>query len=118
MPPAPSSVNSALHSLPATQGSGLWALEGQVWSGGNWHPDTCQARRPRRLTPSAGAWLRAAGPAVGPRLQVSRAPHPAAPAPRVLAAGPFLLQKHLHLRPLLRRLQDAVSSTSGPTQGS
>lgn len=95
MPPASSSVNSALRSLPATPGSGLWALEDQVWSGGNWHPDTFQALRPRRqeqemltqagqagglrsrrLTPSAGAWLRAAGPAVGPRLQVSRAPHP------------------------------------------
>lgn len=32
--------------------------------------------RSRRLTPSAGAWLRAAGPAMGPRLQVSGAPQP------------------------------------------
>lgn len=37
--------------------------------------------RSRRLTPSAGAWLRAAWPAMGPRLQVSGAPHPP-PLPR------------------------------------
>lgn len=106
MPPAPSSVNSGRRSLPATLGSGLRAPEGQVWSGRNWHPEACQARRPRRqeqetltqarqagrpwsrrLTPSADVWLRAAGPgdgaqtAVRPAAEPPHTPHTTPPPP-------------------------------------
>lgn len=99
MPPAPSSVNSALRSprharlrAAGAGGSGLVRRElasryllspqAQASGAGDADPGWAGGRTAvQALTPSAGAWLRAAGPAMGPRLQVSGAPHPP-PLPR------------------------------------
>lgn len=139
MPPAPSSVNSALRSprharlrAAGAGGSGLvrrelasrYLLSPQAqasgagdadpgWAGGR---TAVQAAHPQCWRVAEGC--RASN---GAQTAGERSPTPPAPAPRAqasLAAGPSLLQKHLLLRPLLRRLRDAVGSTSGPTQGS